>query len=79
MAPSVFVDNAHNPEIAARDHRLPEDGFVMDRVLNDGRRFRVVKVFYEPTALERRLAELGFRGRVRGTGEFFVYGSAAPG
>lgn len=73
-----FVDNAHNPAIAARDHRLPEDGYVMDRVLNDGRRFRVVKVFYEPAELEARLAELGFAGQVRSTGEFFVWGAVAP-
>ena len=69
-----FVDNAHTPEIAARDRRLPEEGFVMDRVLNDGRRFRVVKIFYEPADLERRLAALGWTGTVRGTGEYFVYG-----
>lgn len=69
-----FVDNAANPAIAARDHRLPEDGFVMDRVLNDGRRFRVVKVFYAPEELERNLAELGWTARVHSTGEFFVYG-----
>jgi hypothetical protein len=69
-----FVDNAHSPEIAARNHRLPESGFVMDPVLNDGRKFRVVKVFYEPEDLERRLAALGWAGSVRGTGEYFVYG-----
>jgi demethylmenaquinone methyltransferase/2-methoxy-6-polyprenyl-1,4-benzoquinol methylase len=74
-----FVDNAHNPAIAARDHQLPEaDDFVMDRVLNDGRRFRVVKVFYEPAELERKLSELGFAGQVQSTGEFFVYGAVAP-
>lgn len=70
-----FVDNADNPAIAARDHRLPAAGdHVMDRILNDGRRFRVVKVFHAPETLERRLSELGFDGSVRSTGEFFVYG-----
>jgi SAM-dependent methyltransferase len=72
-----FVDNAHNPAIAARDHTLPESGFVMDRVLNDGRQFRVVKIFYEPAELERHLAALGFAGSVRSTGEYFVYGELA--
>jgi len=74
-----FVDNAHNAAIAARDHTLPEAGYVMDRVLNDGRRFRMVKVFYEPAELQRRLAELGFDGSVLSSGEFFVYGCVAPG
>ena len=61
-----FVDNANNAQIAAKDHHLPEaDSFVMDRKLNDGRRFRVVKVFYEPAALETRLRALGWRGYVR--------------
>jgi demethylmenaquinone methyltransferase/2-methoxy-6-polyprenyl-1,4-benzoquinol methylase len=69
-----FVDNARNPEIAARNHRLPERGFVMKRALNDGRQFRVVKLFYEPSDLERRLTALGWTGSVRGTGEYFVYG-----
>jgi len=74
-----FVDNAHNPEIAARNHPLPERGFVMDRVLNDGRQFRVVKVFYEPAHLESRLAALGWAGGVRATGEYFVYGDVRRG
>jgi SAM-dependent methyltransferase len=70
-----FVDNARSAQIAARDHRLPDAGdFVMDRTLNDGRRFRVVKVFYEPADLEQRLAALGWRGWVRSAGEFFIYG-----
>lgn len=70
-----FVDNAENPAIAARNHRLPAAGdFVMDRYLNDGRHFRVVKIFHAPDALERKLAALGFTGRVRATGDFFVFG-----
>jgi len=70
-----FVDNARDPRIAARDHRLPDPSdFVMQRKLNDGRRYRVVKVFYEPAALEQRLAALGWEGTVRTSGEFFVYG-----
>ena len=69
-----FVDNARSPEAAARNHRLPETGFVMDRVLNDGRQFRVVKIFYEPADLEQRLTALGFTARVRSSGEYFVYG-----
>jgi len=75
-----FVDNASNAQIAAKDHRLPEaDSFVMDRKLNDGRRFRVVEVFYEPRALEARLRALGWQGYVRSSGEFFVYGCVHAG
>lgn len=74
-----FVDNTRSPTILARGHRLPEDGFVRDRVLNDGRRFRVVKVYYEPEALERALAELGWAGHVRSTGAFLMYERVEPG
>lgn len=74
-----FVDNANDPRIAARDHRLPGPGdHVMERALDDGRRFRVVKVFYEPSALERRLAALGWQATVWTPGEFFVCGRVQP-
>lgn len=75
---AFFVDNSRSPETPARDHRLPDHGFVMDRVLNDGRRFRVVKIFYDPAELERRLGALGWDGSVRTSGEYFVYGCVAP-
>ena len=35
---------------------------VVMRTLSDGRRFRIVKVLWEPAALEARLAELGWVG-----------------
>ena len=73
---AFFIDdNTRNPQIAARDHQLPEA--VVERRLNDGRRFHVVKVFYEPAALQIRLAALGWDGFVRSTGEFFIYGSVS--
>ena len=68
-----FVDN-HHPSIGPRVHRLPEAGYVTERVLNNGRQFRIVKVFYEPADLARRLDALGFTGSVRSSGEFFVFG-----
>jgi SAM-dependent methyltransferase len=75
-----FADNAAHPEVAAANHRLPEQGsYVMDRVLNDGRGFRVVKVFYDPAELEARLARLGWSGAVRGTGRYFIHGCVARG
>jgi demethylmenaquinone methyltransferase/2-methoxy-6-polyprenyl-1,4-benzoquinol methylase len=72
-----FVDNSRSRQALANDHRIPEEGFVMDRLLNDGRRFRVVKVYYDPAELERRLAALDWAGAVRSSGEFFIYGWVA--
>lgn len=71
-----FVDNARHSEIVATDHRLPDpESVVMERSLNDGRRFRVVKVFYAPDVLQGRLERLGWSGYVRSSGRFFIYGS----
>jgi demethylmenaquinone methyltransferase/2-methoxy-6-polyprenyl-1,4-benzoquinol methylase len=51
---------------------------VVRRKLNDGREFDIVKVFYDPTELERRLRELGWHGWVRSTDKYFLYGCVVP-
>jgi demethylmenaquinone methyltransferase/2-methoxy-6-polyprenyl-1,4-benzoquinol methylase len=76
---AFFIDSGRSERSTARDHRLPgESAETMVRRLDDGREFRIVKRFYEPRALERRLAGLGWRAEVRSTGEFFIYGWAGP-
>ncbi|MFH1681581.1 MAG: class I SAM-dependent methyltransferase [Candidatus Eisenbacteria bacterium] len=75
---AFFVDSLFIQESTARDHApLSRDGIVT-RKLNDGRTYRIVKVFHEPDALERRLQALGWRGYVRRTEKFFLYGSLSP-
>jgi demethylmenaquinone methyltransferase/2-methoxy-6-polyprenyl-1,4-benzoquinol methylase len=72
-----FVDSLLEQSSTAHDHDpLDQSGFASRR-LNDGRAFRIVKVFYEPAELERRLSELGWQGWVRSSGTFFLYGSLA--
>ncbi len=71
-----FVDSLLEPTSTARDHLIDDSGIVR-RKLNDGREFDIVKVFYESERLETRLADLGWRGAVRSTGRFFLYGSVA--
>jgi demethylmenaquinone methyltransferase/2-methoxy-6-polyprenyl-1,4-benzoquinol methylase len=44
------------------------------RKLNDGREFEIVKIFHEPPVLEKQLLDMGWRGDIRTTGEFFYYG-----
>ena len=73
-----FVDSLLEPESTARDHGPLDESGVVRRRLNDGREFNVVKVFYEPEELQRRLAERGWTGWVRSTGRFFLYGSVRP-
>ncbi len=75
---TVFVvDNQAAPEATARDQRVEAKG-VVERRLNDGRTFRIVKVFYEPGALAARLSGLGWRAEVRATPSFFLYGRVSP-
>jgi demethylmenaquinone methyltransferase/2-methoxy-6-polyprenyl-1,4-benzoquinol methylase len=46
----------------------------MLRRLNDGREFRIVKVFYDPVELEACLAGMGWRISVRTTEKHLLYG-----
>ena len=72
---AFFVDSLLVQESTARDHATIDDSGIVRRKLNDGREFDIVKIFYEPTGLEPRLAALGWHGYVRSSGQFFVYGS----
>ena len=70
-----FVDSLLEQTSTARDHEQVDNSGTVRRRLNDGREFSIVKVFYEPALLEQRLADCGWEGWVRSTGQFFVYGS----
>ena len=69
-----FVDSQFNRESSAKDHKLPNESGIVERRLNDGRTFRIIKMFYEPKALYQRLAALGWTGFVRSSGQFFIFG-----
>ncbi len=75
-----FLDSARSDFASAADHKLPDPGEqVMLRRLADGREYRIVKHWFEPARLQRRLAELGWSAQVQMTSEFFIYGQATPG
>jgi demethylmenaquinone methyltransferase/2-methoxy-6-polyprenyl-1,4-benzoquinol methylase len=71
---AFFVDflGHETPEEKERRSRDPQ-GHTTIRRLDDGREFRIVKVFYDPAALERRLAGLGWNVSVHAT-EHLLYG-----
>ena len=71
---AFFIDSLPEPTSTAKDHGPIDESGVSRRKLNDGREFNIVKVFYQPSVLERRLAELGWSGWVRSTNKFFLYG-----
>jgi len=74
---SVYlIDSAHDPTSTARDHVLPDPAAgIVTRRLNDGREFRIVKLFHTPETLNRMLAMLKFDARIVQTPRYFIHGS----
>ena len=74
---AAFVDEsergAENEELLT-DVGLP----TARRTLSDGRSFDIVKVFWNPADLARRLHQGGWTATVRSVGETFLYGEALP-
>ena len=70
-----LIDSAFDPTSTAKDHVLPgrETGIVT-RKLNDGREFRIVKVFYQPATLAAKLKPLGWQADLAQTPRYFIYG-----
>lgn len=52
---------------------------VETRVLNDGSHYKIVKNFFVPDELTAELAALGWKGWVRQSEQYFVYGSFTHG
>ncbi|MDQ2730593.1 MAG: class I SAM-dependent methyltransferase [Armatimonadota bacterium] len=75
---AFFVDSLLNQQTTATDHKPVGGSGEAERRLNDGRTFRIVKVFYEPSPLEERLSAAGWQGFVRSTADFFLYGCLKP-
>ena len=75
---AFFVDSPgpETPDEKERRSRDPQ-GHTTIRRLDDGRKFRIVKVFYDPAALEARLADLGWNVSVHTT-EHLLYGYGEP-
>lgn len=69
-----FVDSLPTQESTALDHAPIGDSGVVERKLNDGRVFEIVKVFHKPEKLLKRLREFGWTGTIQSTGEFFYFG-----
>ena len=72
---AYVIDSALDPTSGARDHPPPDaDSGIVTRKLNDGRQFRIVKLFHDPASLDRRLATLGFRPAIERTPRYFIHG-----
>lgn len=71
-----FIDSLYSESSTANNHQLEgETATTLSRKLNDGRAFRIVKVFYQPETLAAKLAGLGWQMQVTATANYFLYGS----
>ena len=70
-----FIDELDTPQARGLETRLDEDAVL--RQLEDGRQFRAVKVFYQPSELEAMLRKLGWNVEVQAAGERFYWGQVS--
>lgn len=70
-----FVDSLKTQRSTALDHQPLDDSGIVERRLNHGETFHIVKRFFDPEALMARLENLGWSGEIHTTPEFFYYGS----
>lgn len=75
---AYLIDSAFDRTSTAKDHVLSDAG-ILTRRLNDGREFRVVKIFREADELNDGLARLGWDAAIARTAAYFIHGTARPG
>ncbi len=68
-----LIDSQRVDESTAKDHIIPDEGITLERKLNNGRTFRIVKVFYRPDDLQATLREAGIQADISMIGKFFIY------
>jgi demethylmenaquinone methyltransferase/2-methoxy-6-polyprenyl-1,4-benzoquinol methylase len=74
-----FIDSLFSETSSAQGHHREGSAAVTTvRHLNDGRDYRIFKVFYPPEELGQQLALLGWHAEVDCTAEYFLYGTAQP-
>jgi len=78
-AAAYLIDSAFDPTSTAKDHVLTRrDEGVVTRKLNDGREFRIVKLFYRPEELAAKLSTLGWCAEIQHTKHYFIHGQVSP-
>ena len=70
----LFIVDSRGVDLA-RSHTQTEDlaGDRQQRVLSDGRRYEIVKIYYDPAQLSATLRAHGFDIEVKTTDNFFLY------
>jgi len=73
---AYVIDSGWDTTSTATNHVRPDrDEGIAARKLNDGREYRVVKIFHEPAVLAQRLAALGLGSRIVHTARYFIHGA----
>lgn len=68
-----MVDSQKKKTSTAADQVIPEDGAIMQRSLNDGRNFQIIKIYYQTDDLQQALLQNGIVAEVKFTDNFFIY------
>jgi len=69
----LFFVDSRQPETARRKRTVQIDDSRQSRALNDGRRFEIVKIYYNPRQLTETLRRHGFDIEVQATPNYFIY------
>jgi demethylmenaquinone methyltransferase/2-methoxy-6-polyprenyl-1,4-benzoquinol methylase len=73
---AYVIDSGWDTTGSAKNHVRPDrQAGVAERKLNDGREYRIVKIFHEPEVLARRLALFGLQSQVVHTPRYFIHGA----
>ena len=71
-----LVDSTPDLGSSAKDSpRSDDQGIFQARKLNDGSRYTIIKVYYEPNDLQAKLVAAGFAVEVNKTDHYFIYAS----
>lgn len=69
-----IVDSRAAEQSTSAGQSIETDGELQQRALKDGRRYEIVKIYYEPSALSAILRRHGFAVEAMTTDNFFLYG-----
>lgn len=68
-----FVDSQQAETASPHRRTIQLNDSRESRALNDGRRFEIVKIYYDPQQLSETLRQHGFAIRVQATPTYFIY------
>jgi SAM-dependent methyltransferase len=73
-----FIDEMEWDDVEGHEQALGDQRGTTMRPLEDGRRFRMVKVYHRPAELQQQLGALGWAADVRAAGERIYSGVGEP-